>query len=507
MNEQSQATSIEKWLLFSAFAIAIILVDIDMTAVNLALATIASELNTNLTTAQWIVDGYTIAAASLMALGGRIGEIYGIRRVYSIALFIFAISSVFVGISQGEYSIMLARILQGACVAFTFPIGIVLARSIFPKEQQGFAIGLLLSIASLAQAFGPTFSGIIIELFNWRWIFFINVPLCLYALIIIHKYYHADEQRQQEKLPIPAIFSLVCGMFLIITALNEISQWGITSWQFIISILAGLCLLAYFIQFEITSAKPFLELKLLSNKVFAIVNIARTLLTFVYFSLLFILSLFMQNVLDYSPIKAGTTLLFMTLVFGIFALPAGKLIDKIGFKHALIAGTCCSLFACLLLTLLFLNMSEKQLIMGLFFAGIAVALFIPSTTVGALVSVPKKKIAAATSVLATSGFIGASLGIAVSGSLLAWANKQRFMQLLHDSNIVLNNQQLITVKHAISGAKNIRDNTTLFHKDILNTLVETINQAFTFGFTLSMLLCLSLVLLSLGLALAIKKNT
>lgn len=265
-----------KWWVFVATALAVMMVDIDITAVNLALATIARELNVGLSTAQWIIDGYMIAAASLMALGGRLSEIFTGRRVFLFGLGLFAIASFAVGFSTGTWSIISSRILQGACIAFTFPVAIILVRQIFPVEKQGFVIGLMVAIAGLSQALGPTIGGVIIHVLSWRWIFFLNVPLALFAFVV------ASYALPKVKIPsatyslhMKGVMALVLGLFGIMTALNEVLRWGVNSIQFIGLLSIGFVLLIVFIFIEFKSRNPLLELRLLINRNFLIISNSR----------------------------------------------------------------------------------------------------------------------------------------------------------------------------------------------------------------------------------------
>ena len=155
-----------KWWIFISLALSVMLVNVDLSAVNLAIPSITDDLNLTLNAAQWIINGYTIAAAALMAYAGRLCDMFGYRKIFLPGLLVFILTSIAVAFSMGAWSISLSRIFQGASIAFIFPIAGVIVRDVFPQNEQGFAIGLIVSIAGFSQALGPTFGGILISLLS-----------------------------------------------------------------------------------------------------------------------------------------------------------------------------------------------------------------------------------------------------------------------------------------------------------------------------------------------------
>lgn len=486
----------KKWLLFYALTLSIVVVDLDMTAVNLALATIANELHLSLSTAQWVIDGYTIAAAALAALGGRLGEIYGARRTLMVTLVFFAIASLGVGLSQDALVIIIGRILQGCCTAIIMPVAVVAARSVFPMNKQGFIIGMMVSVASLAQALGPTFGGLMIEYFDWRWIFLINVPLSAVIMFAVFYLPKKEQSDDKHKISSKAVGYLVGGLFLVMLALNEVARWGLSSWQFWSSLIIGASLLILFVRFELREDDPLLELKLLINKVCAALNVIRILLFFVYFTYLFTLSLYLQNVLDYTAMDAGMTLLFMTLVFGVFSVPCGRAIDKFGYHKPLLISIILLFATSMMMAQFSEDTSIYYLATTLVLAGIAIASLVPSTTVGCLQETPAHKNGATTGILITSGFIGISLGVAISGSLLSILNLNKAKQLLTGRNLQLTLEQKQSIQGLVTGTKPVAKGLENFPADITSQALDVVHHSFSFGFTRVMWLCAFLCVVS-----------
>ncbi len=406
-----------RWLIFVAIAISIFIVDVDMTAINLAVADIAHSLSMTLSSAQWIVDGFTIAAAAMMAFGGRCGDTFSRKKIFQYALILFALSSIAVGLSHGPWSIVISRVIQGACVGFIFPNGPIIARNIFPKEKQGFAIGLVISIAGISQALGPTFGGIIIHLLSWHWIFFINVPIAILAFLIIQIYLPEDVGSGDRDIELLPLLALSIGLFALITAFNEISRFGFGSIGFLGFIVLSIVSLGFFVYREFRSTAPLINLRLLLNQAFSAILAMRLMINFIYFGWLFLIGLLLQHALGYSALIAGFIMLVLTAMIAVFATPVGRLIDAKGSRSPIFWGLVLMLLANILLALMPMFHALWYVCICLAIAGLSTVLLIPATATASLSSVAAEKRGTAMGVLFTCGFLGSALGVAVLGSL------------------------------------------------------------------------------------------
>lgn len=408
----------KKWIIFSAIALIVIIVDIDMTAINLALSTIASDFDMSLANAQWIVSGYMAASASLMTLAGRLTDIYGSRSVIQKGTWGFLLCSLIVGLSWDQPSLIIGRILQGSCVAFTVPIAAVIVRQIFPASQVGRAVGLMVAIAGFAQASGPTFGGVIIQFANWRWIFFINIPLCLICIYIFSRLLPKPEQSAELNISFtsPLLFSI--GLFGLISALNDAAAVGFDSIGFALILFCSLACLILFIIKESYSEQPLIELELFRSPSFSLINFIRFMVMFIYISILFSLGLLLQNVMRLSPLEAGLMLLSMTMVFGILSPFAGWLIDIVGYKLPTVMGLLLYTSACLILSVTANMPGYTFIIIALILFGVAIALLIPGTASGLMFTTNPKKMGAALGIFFTNGFVGGALGVATTSILL-----------------------------------------------------------------------------------------
>ncbi len=415
----STLTTQQKWLIFAGLALSVVMVDIDITASNLALSTISQSLQMPLSSAQWLIDGYTMAAAALMAFGGRSGDLYGHKRVFQFALLLFTIASALVGLSHNGITIVLSRIFQGGCIAFTFPLATIIARQIFPLEKQGFVIGLLISIAGISQAIGPTFGSLVIHFASWRWIFLLNIPFALTAFYLVNRYLpHLPKNQNKANSNVLSLSLLIVGVFSLITALNEVVHIGATSWIFLSLLgLSGLSFIGFGYR-EWHSQNPLLDLRLLINRVFGSMIIVRAIISYVYFSWLFLLSLLLQRFLGYSAVRSGLMMCFLTLITAIFAVPTGKLIDRKGTKKLMVIGFVIMLIALIWFIMMMQHPTMGNLIIGFILGGFSITLLIPTSATASIKSVAMKRAGAAMGVLLTCSFLGGALGVAVSGWVL-----------------------------------------------------------------------------------------
>lgn len=407
------------WIVFISLLLAIVMVDIDTTAINLAITTIIKDLGLSISQGQWIIDGYTMAAAVLMAFAGRVGDLFGYRKVLLYAYIVFIFASLIAGCAPNFSLLVLGRFIQGMCVAFTFPISIALVRVVFPKGKQGLAVSMLISAAGISQAIGPTFGGLMIEYASWRWIFLINVPLSLIAFYILYTFLGKQEQKKSVSLHYLTLVPLIVGLFSLMTAFNEVNQLGLLSVSFIGLLLLSIVSLTFFVYIEIHGKTPLLDLKLLLSEAFSSLLLVRFLVNFTYFSLLFGLGLVLRQALHYSAMDAGFIMLSLTVIIVVLALPVGKIIDKIGPLKPLLLGCVLMLLSCIALSFQSNYESLPALMCILFVAGVATSFLIPASTTAAMLSIPPEKTGAAMGVFATFGFLGNSLGVAISGSIIA----------------------------------------------------------------------------------------
>ncbi len=310
---------------------------LDSTIVNLALPKISQGLHGHFSDLQWIADGYLLSLSSLILLGGSLGDILGRKRMYLTGLAGFGVVSILCGLSPGVGFLIAFRILQGVFGALLVPGGLAIINTNFPREERGAAIGRWAAWSGILAAIGPLVGGYIIDAISWRWIFFINIPLIIVCGWLA--YHNAEESKDSRlrRLDVP-------GAGLAALALAGITygliQGPVDKWSAVplISLVGGLVLGILFLWYEKRNKDPMMELSLFRSRNFSGSNAMTFAMYGALAGFMFALVIYMQTKLGYSAIKAGVSLLPVSLMLLFFSSRVGKLSSKLGPRYFLTFG-------------------------------------------------------------------------------------------------------------------------------------------------------------------------
>ena len=479
---------------------------IDFTAVNVALAPIANDLHASLNTLQWVITSYTLASAALMAIGGRLGDMYGHRRLFIIGTFVFVISSALAGFSPKVSLLIFSRIGQGIGIALVVPITTALVYLTFDKKQTGLALGFLTGTTGISMAIGPTVGGILITYLNWRWVFFINIPIGLFAIMMALLLISKSEKKKIIKIDFLGIITLSAALICFLLTLNEIPQWGLLSLNFFAAIIFSFLLFLVFIIIESQSQEPLIHVDLLTNKILMGVITLRTCAQYIFFVFMFAISLYMQNILGFNADKAGYYLLAATIILGALSPFAGHLMNYFSLRF-LVAGSCLILAFSLIALIYAAQIHEiMYLFISLILFGLAFSIHFPTTNLAVLQAAPPNQSALVTGMLFTMAFAGASAGITLSSSLLNTLSNYKVTQLLTKANITLNTEQMISIRAIASGAKSLNKISTILPSKMAFLGGTIVQHGFIFSFSCVLIVCLFLAILAMFIAILILKN-
>jgi EmrB/QacA subfamily drug resistance transporter len=326
------------WIL-TATILASSMAFIDGTVVNVALGALQREFNATLVGVQWVVEAYALFLASLVLVGGSLGDLYGRRRVLALGIAIFAVASVACGMARDINELILARVAQGIGAALLVPGSLAIIGASFPENERGRAIGVWSGMSAITGAAGPVIGGWLIEHASWRWAFFLNLPLAAATLAIT--FWQVPESRGEIRtrgLDWPGSLLVTVGLGLIVFALLESSNRGWSDGLVVGGLAAGVVALILFVVVESRSAAPILPLELFRIRNFTGANL---LTLFLYASLggaMFFLPLNLIQVQGYSATAAGAALLPFILLFSFLSRWAGGLVDRWGPKKPLVLG-------------------------------------------------------------------------------------------------------------------------------------------------------------------------
>jgi EmrB/QacA subfamily drug resistance transporter len=411
-----------KWWTLGAVSFALFMVMLDNTIVNVALPSIGRGLDISVSELEWVVNGYTLSFAVFMLTGGRLADLYGRRLVFEIGLVVFTLSSLACGLAPNAAALIAARSFQGAGAAMMMPATLSIISAAFASEERGTAIGIWAGVSASALAIGPLLGGLLTEHIGWSWIFFVNVPVG--ALAFVASLLLIVESRSSERgqrLDLPGLLTSAGGLLALVYALIEGNGYGWASLRILGLLLAAAVLLTAFLVIEWRSARPMLDLSLFRNRTYSGANIAALLVSLAMFGIFFFVSLYMQNILGYSPVHTGVVFLPMTALVVISAPLAGKLTDLIGPRWPITAGMSMLALGLLSFSRLGANANFSDLLPGMVIGGIGMGVAMGPMTTAALSAVSTDEAGVASGVVTTSRQIGGALGIAVMGAIVAAA--------------------------------------------------------------------------------------
>jgi EmrB/QacA subfamily drug resistance transporter len=409
-----------KWLTLGCVAFALFMVMLDNTVVNVALPSIQRDLGIGLSELQWTVNAYALTFAVLMLTGGKLADFLGRRRVFISGLAIFTASSLACGLATSGEMLIAARTVQGVGAALMMPATLSIISATFPVHQRGLAIGIWAGVSAMALAIGPLVGGLLTQHIDWGWIFFINVPVGVLAIIasgfLIRE---SRDTSAEQRLDLPGLVTSGVALFALTFALIEANDYGWTS-PAILSLfaVAGIAFVA-FVLLELHQRAPMLDLSLFRSGTFAGANIVVLLVFLAMFGVFFFVSLYVQGILGYSAVQAGALFLPMTVLIMLVAPVAGKLSDRVGSRWLIVGGMMLLTVHLLLLSTLDVDSTFWNILPALILGGLGMSLTMTPATAAAIGSVPVAKAGIGSGVLNTFRQVGGALGIAVIGAIVA----------------------------------------------------------------------------------------
>src|SRR5438552_3302826 len=425
------------WLVLLVLTTGFFMILLDTTIVNVAIPAMSTGLNTTLDQILWVLNAYILVYAVLLITAGRLGDLYGQRNLFAIGLFVFTVASALCGVAQSPGQLIAARILQGVGGALLTPQTLSILTTIFPPERRGAAFGVWGGVAGLATLAGPTVGGAIITYIDWRWIFFINVPIGIAALIATFIVIPDLRPGRHHGWDFVGTVVATAGLFAIVFGLIEGQRynWGqVESYPFTIPevIGAGVVLVILFIIWERYQAEPLVPLSLFADRNFTVANWIAAAISFGMLSAFLPITIYLQSVRGFSALVAGLTLAPMSLTSMLTAPFAGRLSDRIGGKYILMAGI--SLFTIGIGLIAYIAEPDSTWINFLLpavVAGLGIGMtFAPMTTV-AMRNISPRVAGSASAVLNTIRQLGAAIGSAVVGAML----QNQLATTLHDQAV------------------------------------------------------------------------
>jgi EmrB/QacA subfamily drug resistance transporter len=415
-----------RWWTLGAMCFALFMLMLDNTVVNVALPSIQRDLHATLSALEWTVNAYTLTFAVLMVTGGRLGDIFGRRRMFLFGVAVFGLSSLAIGFAPTDTTLVAFRAIQGIGAAFMMPATLSIITQAFPAHQRGTAIGTWAGVSALALAIGPVVGGFLTEQVSWRAIFFINPPIALIAVAVT--LFAARESRDEtvsRKVDFPGIASITVGLTALVLALVEGNAWHWASGRVIGLLVVAVAALAAFVITERRSASPMVNFQFFASRTFLGTNVVAFVVSFAMLAQFFFLALYMQNILHYSPLQTGLRFLPSTLVIIVMGPLAGRLTDRVGSRVPMTVGMLVVALALGIQSRLTVHTGYGLLLPGFVLMGLGMGLVMSPMSTAAMNAVDRTKAGVASGVLSMSRMVGGTFGVAIMGALVTAIGKSK----------------------------------------------------------------------------------
>ncbi len=406
-----------KWWTLIAVSVAIFMLLLDITVVNVALPSIQRDLHSSFSDLQWVVNAYALTLAAFLLTGGSIADLIGRKRVFLAGLVVFTCSSAVCGLSSSPLMLNLARAVQGVGGAMMFSTSLALIAQAFQGRDRGTAFGVFGAVTGAAVAIGPVLGGVITSGIGWKWIFFVNVPIGIVAVAVTLMQVAESKDPNARGVDWIGLISFSGALFMLVYALSQGNEkgWGST---FIVGFLiAAAALLIVFVLAEAKQSRPMLDLSLFKRPAFAGANIVAFSVSASIFAMFLYLTLYIQDVLGYSALQAGLRFLPVTLLSFAVAPFAGRMSVRMPVRLLLGAGLALVGAGLVAMTAVDATSSWTTLIPGFVLAGAGVGLINPPLASTAIGVVHHSRSGMASGINSTFRQVGIATGIAGLGAV------------------------------------------------------------------------------------------
>lgn len=453
---------------------------IDESGIAVTLAYMQQDLNLTNNVVHWVINSYLLVLSILLLLGGKLSDLYGKRRIFTLGIIIFVSSSFLSGCAQNGWMMLIGRFIQGIGASFLMPCVIVLIHRSFSADEFGKSFGLILGTSNLFYATAPFIAGLLTEFMNWRFFFWINIPVGMICLIFTFLSVEKDEIIKDKNFyDLYGLITFIVSLTALVFAIMQGAEWDWTSnWiigLFIVSII-GLYL---FVRIELATRKPLLDIRLFKIRNFSAGNIV-LFCSSIAITVMVFLAIWLQTSVGFSPATVGIALLPASVSFIFIPALGGAWRDRSGPRAPILAGTLLIFFGLLWITATLIFQNYFWILLGLIAYGLGIPLVIPNSVTTVMTSVKPEQSGMASGTFTTIRQCALSMGIAILSAVITSYNELRLNALLKASDIYAN-ISVHQVNLLLTGeSKNIDLN--IQNLSTLKNSAQLINtQAFVYG--------------------------
>ncbi len=404
-----------------AMAVGTFVVANDFTALSVAIPAIEKSFNTDVTTAQWVINSYAMVFGVVIVTGGRLADMFGRRRIFFIGASIFAVFSVIGGLAPDVRLLLVCRGIMGIGGAMMWPAVMGMTYEIVPDSRAGLAGGLIISAAGIGNAAGPLLGGFLTDTLGWEWIFFINLPVALLGMVTVLMVVPRDKPTAPgERIDYGGTVALTVGLLALLLALD----WGVDrGWTdpviLLLFAVSAASLAGFGIYENRVGERALVPDSVMKNLTFAMCTLTTLMIAAVFFGALLYLPQFMTKELGFTAIGSGAGLLPMMLTFALVSFVAGRVYEALGAKLIVSVGAACLAGGMFLLSAIRPDTTYGQLVPGMLVLGIGIGLFYSSVTTAGVTALDPSRSSLAGAIIYMANVAGGAIGLGLNTAIVA----------------------------------------------------------------------------------------
>lgn len=420
----------KRGLLIVGLLVAMLFSALDNTIVGTAMPRIVGELG-GLGMMTWLTTAYMLSSTSVVPIAGKLADLLGRKSVYIAGLLIFMLGSALCGLAQNMEELIIFRALQGIGSGVMMPMAMVVIGDIFTGAERAKWQGVFGAVFALSSIIGPQVGGWIVDAWNWRWVFYINLPTGVLAIVLIAMALKNSRREGEVKIDYPGMVTLIGGVVSLLLALSlggKEYEWY--SWQILGLFVASAFLLLAFAVIETRAAEPVFPLYLFRNRVFTLLSGIGFLMSVGMFGAIMFVPLFMQGIVGISPSESGTVMMPMMLAMMVASIIGGRLVQVLGLKQQMLAGMLVMVGGFWLLSSMDINTSKFMAMSYMAVLGSGMGLVMPLTTIALQESFSKGELGIVTSSSQFFRQIGGTFGMTILGAIMNYRSSQLLTEKL-----------------------------------------------------------------------------
>jgi EmrB/QacA subfamily drug resistance transporter len=436
-----------------AMGLGVIVIANDFTALNVALPAIEEDFNVDVGTAQWVINAYCLVFGMAIVTGGRLADLFGRRRAFFLGSILFAGFSLAGGLAPDSFFLIAMRVGMGIGAALMWPAILGMTYAALPESKAGLAGGLILGAAGIGNAMGPLLGGVLTDELSWRWIFFLNVPIAAFAVLVTWlKVHQPRPEVADERIDYPGIATLSIGLLLVLVAFDQAADWGFGDIRVILMLVVAAALIVSFGFIEPRMKRSALiPMDVIRNREFRNACITVTLMSAVFFATVLYAPQFMEKILDYSALKAGVGMVPMLGTFALTSFIAGPLYGRLGAKLTVTAGAAGLTVGPFLLSMLDANSNYSAMIAGLAVTGLGAGLFYPSVTTAGVTALDKSRTSLAGGLVYMCQIAGGAIGLGITTTIFTLTSENELDSKAAEAGTHLTDHQVSVLHGQLAG--------------------------------------------------------